>query len=110
MWLKKTDSAKPARPGLGFLPLKLKINREASRHITTEKVNKEEEIQVEPPRPSLFNRLGSRSTQTSSDEKKILDQSSKSFVFSQLGVSPSQTSIDEDKKNQDQSPEPSVFN
>ena len=44
VWLKKTDSARSARPGLGFPPLKLKINREASRHITAEEVNEEEEV------------------------------------------------------------------
>ena len=54
VWLKKTDSAKPARPGLGFPLLKLKINREASRHIIVEEVNKKEEIQVEPYRLSFF--------------------------------------------------------
>ena len=92
MWLKKTDSAKPARPGLGFPLLKLKINKEASRHITTEEVNEEEEIQVESPRPSVFSRLGARSTQTSDDEKEeVLDQPSKSSVFSRLGMSSSQT-------------------
>ena len=75
VWLKKTDSARSARPGLGFPPLKLKINREASRHITAEKVNEEEEIQVEPLKHSIFNRLGARSTQTSDDEKEeVLDQ------------------------------------
>ena len=55
VWLKNTDSAKPTRPRLGFPPLKLKINREASRHITAEEVNEEEKIQVEPPKPSIFN-------------------------------------------------------
>ena len=69
VWLKKTDSAKLAKPGLGFPPLKLKINKEASRHIIVEKVNEEKEIQVEPPRPSIFSRLGARSTQNSGDEK-----------------------------------------
>ena len=54
VWLKKIDSARSARPGLGFPPLKLKINREASRHITTEEVNEEEETQVESFRPSVF--------------------------------------------------------
>ena len=83
MWLKKTDSARSARPGLGFPPLKLKINREVSRHITAEKVNEKEEIQVESPRPSVFNRLGARSTQTSDNEKEeVLNQPSKSSVFS----------------------------
>ena len=61
VWLKNTDSAKPARPGLGFPPLKLKINRKASRHISAEEVNEEEEIQVEPLRPSIFSRLGAHS-------------------------------------------------
>ncbi|XWS36338.1 hypothetical protein CRYUN_Cryun20dG0076600 [Craigia yunnanensis] len=37
VWLKKTDSTKVARLGLGFSPLKLKIHREASRHIIVEK-------------------------------------------------------------------------
>ena len=60
--LKKIDSAKPVRPRLGFPLLKLKINREASRHITVEEVNEEEEIQVEPPRPFVFSRLGAHST------------------------------------------------
>ena len=67
VWLKKTDSAKLAKPRLGFPPLKLKINREASRHITTEEVNKEEEIQVKPPRPFVFNQLDEHLTQTSGD-------------------------------------------
>ena len=111
MWLKKTDSARFTRPGLGFPPLKLKINREVSRHITAEKVNEKEEIQVESPRPSVFSRLGACSTQTSDDEKeKVLVQLSKSSVFNRLGVSPSQTSSDEDKENQDQPPKPSVLN
>ncbi|XWS12682.1 hypothetical protein CRYUN_Cryun37aG0111200 [Craigia yunnanensis] len=55
VWLKKTDYAKAARPGLRFPPLKLKIHKEASRHITTEEVNEEEKIQVESFRPSVFN-------------------------------------------------------
>ena len=85
VWLKKTDSIKPARPRLGFPPLKLKINREASRHIIAEEVNEEEKIQVESPRASVFSRLGVRSTQTSDNEKeKVLDQPSKSSVFSRL--------------------------
>ena len=87
VWLKKTDSARSARLGLGFPPLKLKINREASRHITAEEVNEEEEIQVESPRPFVFSRLGARSIQTSDDEKEeVLDQPLKSSVFSRLGV------------------------
>ena len=101
--LKKIDSAKPVRPRLGFPLLKLKINREASRHITVEKVN-EEEIQVEPFRHSVFSRLGAHSTQTLDDEKEeVLNQPSKSSIFSLLRVSPSQTSIDEEKENRDQS-------
>ena len=67
VWLKKTDSAKLVRPELGFPPLKLKINREALRHITVEEVNEEEEIQVESPRPSVFSRLGARSIQISDE-------------------------------------------
>ena len=54
VWLEKTDSAKAAKSGLGLPPLKLKIHREISRHITAEKVNEEEETQVESPRPSIF--------------------------------------------------------
>ena len=111
VWLKKTDSARSTKPGLGFPPLKLKINREASRHITAEEVNEEEEIQVESPRPSVFSRLGARSIQTSDDEKEeVLDQPLKSSVFSRLGVSASQTSSDEDKENQDLPPKPSILN
>ena len=53
--LKKIDSAKIAKPKLGFSLLKLKIHREASRHITIKKVNEEEEIQVEPLKVSVFN-------------------------------------------------------
>ena len=103
--MKKIDSAKPVRLKLRFPPLKLKINREASRHITAKKVNEEEEIQVEPPRPSVFNRLSVHSTQTSVDEKEeVLDQPSKSFIFSRLGVSASQTSSDEDKKKSRSTP------
>ena len=58
MWLKKIDFAKAVRLGLRFPPLKLKILREASRHITVEEVNEEEEIQVESLRASVFNQLG----------------------------------------------------
>ena len=54
VWLEKTDSAKAAKSGLGLPPLKLKIHREVSRHITAEEVNEEEETQVESPRPSVF--------------------------------------------------------
>ena len=54
VWLEKADSAKAAKSGLGLPPLKLKIHREVSRHITTEEVNEEEETQVESPRPSVF--------------------------------------------------------
>ena len=37
VWLEKADSAKAAKSGLGLPPLKLKIHREVSRHITTKK-------------------------------------------------------------------------
>ena len=59
--LKKTNFAKIAKHKLGFSPLKLKIHREASRHITIKEVDEEEEIQVEPPRVSVFNRLSTPS-------------------------------------------------
>ena len=49
VWTEKTDSAKVAKPRLRLPPLKLKIHREVSRHITAEEVNKEEETQVESP-------------------------------------------------------------
>ena len=100
VWLEKADSAKAARSGLGLPPLKLKIHREVSRHITAEEVNEEEEkTQVESPRPSVFHRLGAGPTQTSMDDKEeVLDRLSKPSVFNRLEVSSSQTSIDEKKK------------
>ena len=55
MRLKKTNSAKTAKPKLGFPLLKLKIHREASRHITIKEVDEEEEIQVEPSKVFVFN-------------------------------------------------------
>ena len=55
--LKKIDFSKTTKPKLGFSPLKLKIHKKVSRHITTKKVDKKEEIQVEPLRSFVFNRL-----------------------------------------------------
>ena len=54
MRLKKTDSAKIAKPKLGFSPLKLKSHRKVSRHIAIKKVDEEEEIQVEPSKVFVF--------------------------------------------------------
>ena len=53
--LKKTDSAKIAKSKLGFSPLKLKIHKEASSHITIKEVDEDEKIQVEPFKVSVFN-------------------------------------------------------
>ena len=36
VWLEKVDSTKVVKSGLGLPPLKLKIHREVSRHITAE--------------------------------------------------------------------------
>ena len=83
MWLEKIDTVKTVKPGLGLLSLKLKIHREASRHIIVEEVNKEEKTQVKSPRSSVFNLLGVCSTQAPIDEKeKVLDRLSKPSVFS----------------------------
>ena len=46
VWTEKTDSAKVAKPRLRLPPLKLKIHREVSRHITTEEVNEKKKTQV----------------------------------------------------------------
>ena len=111
VWLEKANSAKATKSGLGLPPLKLKIHREVSRHITVEEVDEEEETQVKSPRPSVFHRLGTHPTQTSVDDKEeVLNRLSKSFVFSRLEVPSSQTSIDEKKENQGQSPRSSIFN
>ena len=87
VWLEKADSAKVAKSGLKLPPLKLKIYRKVSRHITTEKVNEEEETQVEFPRSSIFHRLGICPTQTSVDDKEeVLDKPLKPSIFSRLEV------------------------
>ena len=64
VWLKKTNSSKIAKLVLGFSPLELKFHKESSRHIKVEEINEEEEIQVEPPRSSIFNRLGALPSRT----------------------------------------------
>ena len=46
VWLKKTESTKTAKFGLGFSLFTLKIHIEVSRHIIVEKVDEEGEIQV----------------------------------------------------------------
>ena len=75
VWLEKADSTKAIKFGLGLPPLKLKIYREVSMHITVEEVNEKEKTQVESPRPSVFHQLGARSTQTSVDDKEeVLDR------------------------------------
>ena len=53
--LKKIDFAKTVKPKLGFSPLKLKIHKEASSHITIKEVDEDEKIQVEPFKVSVFN-------------------------------------------------------
>ena len=68
--LENVDSTKATKPGLGLPPLKLKIYKKVSRHITAEEVNEEEETPVESPRSSLFHRLGACSTQNSVDDKE----------------------------------------
>ena len=88
--MEKADSTKAVKSGLRLPPLKLKIHREVSRHITAEEVNEEEETQVESPRPSVFHRLGACPTETSVDDKEeVLDKPSKPSVFNRLEVASS---------------------
>ena len=108
--MEKADSAKAIKSGLGLSPLKLKIHREVSRHITAEEVNEKEETQVESPRPYVFHRLGACPTQTLVDDKKVLDRPSKASVFNRLEVASSKTSINKEKENQGQSPRSFFFN
>ncbi|OMO98935.1 hypothetical protein COLO4_13591 [Corchorus olitorius] len=54
IWQKKV---KPTKQGLGFSPVKLKIHKKTAAYITADEVDENDEIMVESPRISVFDRL-----------------------------------------------------
>ena len=69
VWQKKPEHPGTSKMGIEFSPLKLKIHKEASRHISTEEVHEEHMDSPKPRRSYVFKRLGTSGTRRSVFER-----------------------------------------
>ena len=91
VWQKKPERPVTSKVGIGFSPLKLKIRKEASRHISVEEVHEEQMDSPKPRRNSVFKRLGASGTRRSVFERLSVRRPRR-LVFERIGEKSVETS------------------